>query len=323
MVSLLYLHTIQWYLPPSFVKISLIDSSYISACVSSEAIPWDNYSIFTLLSNLTFNKNYSSQDAAGLETALDLLSKSSSRGPKKVFVFTDGYGTSGLNLTRALQRAEAESIDVVGVGVGFDRTFVACCYQKFVIAALPHALPDALRMLYEQEPNADDHSADFTDDMVASRVDGGDQSVEEILNRTPPNAFPQLKEMLRAERRHAKIEEGSQPGNLSADICFVLDVTGSMSAWLDAAKQQIESIMAGVEVEIKKQYGQLKIEFRFGALVYRDVGDSGHLDACRFCKPYFVFRFDAYLFRDYANGYCSAVVCVVLLPCQCLRYYLH
>lgn len=37
-------------------------------------------------------------------------------GPKHIFVFTDGYSTSGLRLSKALSRAVDEGVDVVGIG---------------------------------------------------------------------------------------------------------------------------------------------------------------------------------------------------------------
>lgn len=82
---------------------------------------------------------------------MDVLLDSTVRGPKTCFVFTDGYSSAGLHLTRALYRAEEEGVDVVGVSVGLDKSQVKHAYRKWVMAAVPSALPHALRALYDQD----------------------------------------------------------------------------------------------------------------------------------------------------------------------------
>jgi len=68
-----------------------------------------------------------------------------------VFVLTDGYGTTGLQLTRQLVRAEDMGVEVVAMAVGYDRTFVQNVYKSFMCAAHPSYLSNALRDLFEQD----------------------------------------------------------------------------------------------------------------------------------------------------------------------------
>jgi hypothetical protein len=66
-----------------------------------------------------------SMDAEAIQAATAvLMSSSSSRVAKKLFVVTDGYGTSGLALANALSEADQAGIEVVGISVGFDRSHV-------------------------------------------------------------------------------------------------------------------------------------------------------------------------------------------------------
>jgi uncharacterized protein YegL len=125
--------------------------SSVNIIKSEEQSLEDPAVIHTLLSSLRFDDQMASMDGDALRVALDLLSGSAKRTAKKVFVLTDGYGTSGLRLQAELQRAEDLGVDVVAIAVGFDDTNVGHCYPRWVKAALPEALPDALRELYLQD----------------------------------------------------------------------------------------------------------------------------------------------------------------------------
>lgn len=83
-----------------------------------------------------------------------MLLASNVRGRKTCFVFTDGYSSAGLDLTRALYRAEEEGVGVVAVAVGLDKAQVKHSYRQWVAAALPSALPQALRALFEQDSDS-------------------------------------------------------------------------------------------------------------------------------------------------------------------------
>ncbi len=97
--------------------------------------PWDGATALALLSQLRFDVEACSQDAAAVDAAVELLlgaAGAGRRAPKKVFVLTDGYGSTGKRLAAALGRAEAAGVDVVGVAVGLDRTHVPKCYGRWV-----------------------------------------------------------------------------------------------------------------------------------------------------------------------------------------------
>ena len=73
--------------------------------------------------------------------------------------------------------------------------------------------------------------------------------------------------------KELKLQHNS-PDAMSLDIAFVVDATGSMSAWLEAVKANIRSIAADVAPRIARQYPELKLALRLALLAYRDVGEA-------------------------------------------------
>eukprot|EP00743_Colponemidia_sp_Colp-15_P013099 GILK01015097.1.p1 GENE.GILK01015097.1~~GILK01015097.1.p1 ORF type:complete len:1309 (+),score=173.68 GILK01015097.1:591-3929(+) len=244
--------------------------------IKPEDRPWDAATAYTLLQALRFEST-ATLDADGISVAAQLLAKSSSRGPKKMFVFTDGYSSAGLRLTQSLQQAEEQGIEVTAIAVGFEKTFVPKCYPRFIVAALPSAVCTALRALYQNQESITEDT-DWQD-LAPSKASGHD-SIDSILqNRS--KAFPDLAAKLR-EDREQHIIPGSKPSKVSVDVAFCLDCTGSMSAWIAAAKAQIAGIVSGLKPAINKQYPDVEVDFRFAVVVYRDHGELGHLDHIRF-----------------------------------------
>lgn len=68
----------------------------------------------------------------------------------------------------------------------------------------------------------------------------------------------------------------AQPGSMTIDICFMLDITGSMRPWLEACKAQLREIAASIAPRILKEYPSLDITLRYGMVAYRDVCDGSN-----------------------------------------------
>jgi hypothetical protein len=230
-----------------------------------------------------------SMDAAAIQAATALLtSSSSSRIDKKLFVITDGYGTSGLALANALSEAEQAGIEVVGMSVGFDRSHVPLCYQKWVTPALPVALPDALQALYTDEPGSS--SSASSRGAVAMREEWAEimpvmasaaDAVQDVLGQQV-NVFGDLVQQL-GQHKEAKLLH-AQPDNMSLDICFCIDVTGSMSGWLEACKAQVQAIAEGLVPKLEKKCPDIQVVVRWGLVAYRDVGDAQQLQELAFTE---------------------------------------
>jgi hypothetical protein len=61
------------------------------------------------------------------------------------------------------------------------------------------------------------------------------------------------------------------PANLSLDLCLVMDLTGSMGSWMDAAKTHLTGIVGSLQKETK--VGKIRVSY----IGYRDWKDEGRL----------------------------------------------
>ncbi|GMH42204.1 hypothetical protein BSKO_10123 [Bryopsis sp. KO-2023] len=252
--------------------------------------PWDGASIAALLSNLRHDHEYASLDADAIECALSLFQATNPKGPRKIFIITDGFGTSGVRLAQALERAEEELVEVLAIGVGFDKFFVPHCYNKWLTAVLPCAIPDALKMCQEQGSS---HGSGLRLNMVDDCEDWSEfapvasdtrpwESVAHILKHHK-SAFPDLLEKLRGERS-AKLKTGNRPSAMTVDVCFVLDSTGSMGPWIEAAKSQIKVITGGIIPKINQEHPGIRVELRFAMVAYKDHGDADRIQVLQFTR---------------------------------------
>jgi hypothetical protein len=62
---------------------------------------------------------------------------------------------------------------------------------------------------------------------------------------------------LAGQRELMLMNSGQPPSNITVNICFCLDCTGSMSRWLLAAKEQMKIIIDGITKLIQKEYPSL------------------------------------------------------------------
>eukprot|EP00475_Leptophrys_vorax_P039493 TRINITY_DN7141_c0_g1_i1.p1 TRINITY_DN7141_c0_g1~~TRINITY_DN7141_c0_g1_i1.p1 ORF type:complete len:476 (-),score=133.21 TRINITY_DN7141_c0_g1_i1:2214-3641(-) len=211
---------------------------------------------FSQLPSISSTEHYASNDAAAIHCGLDLFAQASVRGPKTMFVITDGYSTCGLRLSEALVRAQNETVDVIGVGVGLDSFNLKSFYGKWVSAAFPSLLPDAFRQLCsdgdQQQVNVDPDWNSFLPTVA------GAEDTQDIW-KTKVEIFDNIKEKLRGERE-ATLTQGNSPGLFLVNVCFVIDCTGSMSPWMKVVKVQISQIVSGIGALVNKQYPTLDLE---------------------------------------------------------------
>jgi hypothetical protein len=66
-------------------------------------------------------------------------------------------------LTEALKRADADGIEVIGMCVGMDRSFVSKAYKLWLTVALPEALPTAIRSLFSELAGTESGAAQAQD----------------------------------------------------------------------------------------------------------------------------------------------------------------
>ncbi len=241
---------------------------------------WGPAAMAMILTQLKFEQ-YATRDSEVVEAALDLLQLSSVRGAKKVFVLTDGYGTSGLSLTQALKRADEEGVEVIGIGVGFDQFFVPHCYQRWITASLPTALSDAFRSLYESEADESSGSggganSNKTDHKTLGALQAllctSVESLNEIKQTLNNKVFRDdlQKKLANNRQNQLKVLPGSMPGTVTIQICFCIDVTGSMAPYIRGVKASVQAIVKDLSGKVKERFRGLTFAFEFGLVAYRD-----------------------------------------------------
>jgi hypothetical protein len=196
--------------------------------------------IYSLLSNLRFDDHFGTFDADAIEIALDLASISQVRGPKKVFVLTDGYGTRSSLMNAALHRAQNDGVDVIGLSVGFGKSFVSQVYQHYIIAAIPSGLPDAFQAFAEQ--NEEDHQKEIEDSFYTAS--DANEDAHGIL-RQHRAVFPDISKDLKVDRDLKLVAGNNVVSPTIVDLCFAIDITGSMLPFLRAIKAQVKGTFFG------------------------------------------------------------------------------
>ncbi|CAF1360663.1 unnamed protein product [Adineta steineri] len=242
---------------------------------------FDSYVIYTLLQQIKFDQEDVSNDAFGLEVAIDLLTSCATRGERKIFVLTDGYGNCSGLLPMVQQRAEDLGIDLIALGVGIDRTNLQSSYARYIQCAGSYNVPKALRSLCENEPQF--KSIDWLkqpEDFITHTVTS---EVESIINDPHhQKAFGEFIQKLSGERDTYMTSTGSPPSNVSVDICFCLDITGSMSRWLSQTKVQMKVIITEIKRQINEKYPSLKLKLNFAIVGYRDITDNPQYETLNF-----------------------------------------
>lgn len=259
--------------------LSVLSFGHDVRLLKTEEMEWGAAAMLSILAELARPEHElapGTQDALAVEYALDLVQESDAKR-KLVFVLTDGYSTSGLQLQLALARAQELDVDVVALGVGLDRVAVGGSYAKWATATLPAALHDALRALYEQDAEEPAAAAEWDDKELEKwaavpRGGGGEEVDVAALLANPQVYFPQVQQQLQRERT-AVLERGGR-GNMSVDLCFVLDCTGSMAPFIAVARQQIHGVATSLRARLAHDFPGVPVAIRTAAVCYRDFGDA-------------------------------------------------
>jgi hypothetical protein len=112
-------------------------------------------------------------------------------------------------------------------------------------------------------------------------MSGAAAAVEEVLQQQS-SVFGDLVRQL-SQHKEAKLIH-AQPDDMSVDICFCIDVTGSMSGWIEACKAQIQAIADGLMPKIQEKCQDIDVRVRWGVVAYRDHGDQEQLQQLPFTE---------------------------------------
>jgi len=218
-----------------------------------------------LVSSKDTPEEYESNDHLALLCARELFqSEGSSRQAKKIFVFSDGYSTAPQRTCQVVSQLEQENIPVWGVGTGYTN-FGFDSYHRWVTAVDASHLPKAFRSY---------HASSFIPKEPTNwhqlKSAEADASLKQIFDEgNMQTAFPELAQLLQTERE-LHIERDSSVGALSVDLCFVVDLTGSMKPYLKVIQTQILSIAKGIQDFLDDKFGDAAIRIRYGLIGYRD-----------------------------------------------------
>lgn len=189
--------------------------------------------------------NTSTEDADAMKVARSIL-RGSGKGPKMIFVFTDGCTPDQVKLRDQVLRAEEEDIQVIALGIGID-DFGFQGYSQWATAAIPRSLGQAFRYLL---------SSDIIE--VETLEDNQPKgNAQHILKDADEKEWRSMQSKLGFERQ-SKLIPNSSHGVLSVALAFVVDVTGSMAPHLPIVVHQIEAIFEGensIAKKMKDAYG--------------------------------------------------------------------
>ena len=164
------------------------------------------------------------------------------------------------------------------MSVGIDRLNVRNCYQNWIHAALPCALPHAFRLWYSDTDAPEDPEKE-TQKWATSRLAKAGavmnksqlQSIIEDSWRDWDGLTASLK-----EAREMKLTAGAAPGACTVDIGFVVDSTGSMAPYMNTVKASVKAIVHGDEGIITRVQNEtgMEIKLRTAFLGFRDHSDG-------------------------------------------------
>eukprot|EP00467_Chlorarachnion_reptans_P010801 CAMPEP_0114502740 /NCGR_PEP_ID=MMETSP0109-20121206/9264_1 /TAXON_ID=29199 /ORGANISM="Chlorarachnion reptans, Strain CCCM449" /LENGTH=7408 /DNA_ID=CAMNT_0001680699 /DNA_START=96 /DNA_END=22323 /DNA_ORIENTATION=+ len=235
---------------------------------------WGAATMAIFFASLNF-RSKASMDANAVRVGSIMLRQSTNPGPKQMYVFTDGYGSTGLKLTEAIASASKDGIEVIGIGIGLDNVAVDGWYQKWMTCATPGILHEAFKSLHEgasanAEPNRDPPWLQKWDVGITSN-----DSIEDIW-KSSSKMIEGLGERLRQDREdmiHVALGSGSANDQM-ADLAFVLDLTGSMAPFLKIARDQIISVAEQMSQKINETYNSISVKIRVAIVGYRDLRDK-------------------------------------------------
>ena len=172
---------------------------------------------------------------------------------------------------QALQVANEQDVMIMGMGIGLDKTYVPSCYQHWLTAGLPSAIPAAFRQLHGQEASslggvdgAPSRVPEWEEQLLR------DQSSNGIVSKNIVENMQQIFRQLHADadqQKELKLAPGSMPTSIQLHIVFALDCTGSMQPWITAARQQIRGITGAIKPKVQKAVPEVNLDLKFALVV--------------------------------------------------------
>ncbi|XP_062502325.1 uncharacterized protein LOC134179445 [Corticium candelabrum] len=241
---------------------------------------FDGRAMHMICNCLRFNEQ-ASYLADGLDYSLELLSQQSdSDGPMFVFVLTDGYPSQGIKLSHSLMKAEDLGAFVVAIGVGLESSGVGTVFQHYIVAQQPMKIANGLQKLVEQRGDGSKlEEVPFEtvkQSKVTDSVGGEYTSVDDVWKVADrERIFADLAKDVDDKRSVILIQQSSGGSPFSIDVCFVMDCTGSMGSWIQAAKDGVHKMSKEIQDQVSVSYGR-SCKLRMAFVAYRDDCDGSN-----------------------------------------------
>lgn len=240
--------------------------------VKSYKQPWDKTAQHQVLSAIAPNTALSPVSPVGEAVfyATELMaSQTGNKGLMYTFVFTDGF--AGPLLRAACDYAYDSGVMPIGVGVGLESTGVCTGFSHWVLAQNLALYPDAIRTLAADSSDGETPNEKlFHQDEAKVDYKGRElKDAAAVHDLVSEEHFAEETKRMRSARDLVFTNDS----RYSIDLCFVMDCTGSMQSWIDAARKYIRDITHGILARLKEDFGGDGV-VRVGFVAYRDYGDA-------------------------------------------------
>jgi hypothetical protein len=267
--------------------------------VKPDGVPFDGRAAYRLLLACQPKRSFTeagSLDADAISVGTALLGASSARGPSKMFLFTDGYTARPTRLPFTLQMAADAGVDVValGLGTGTVGSALPSAFQHWVVVDQPTILPSALvgwcsansgggeaasasGGLAVDRLSQSSETSFMVEAASAMRSGEGELSMDSVFTGKGMTALTGLMDDLEGQTQ-LTVQSGpgsseSGGGSMAIDVVMCMDITGSMSSWVSAAREHMKAIVKSVQDKLS-ELGR-NVSFRVGYVGFRDYEGSG------------------------------------------------
>jgi uncharacterized protein YegL len=285
---------------------------FLSFCAALNRIGIEDFNVLTYGRHIQLIKSYKQtydrlflhhfQNALKVDGELTLLSDAifaasellqqqsavnNNNGPMMIFVFTDGYDTRGAFIHQIISYAEQRSINILGLGFGFESNGVSLAFNDWIIAQNPSLVADALiQWSNEQTDGQTPNDLLFHEENLTKILGENQQSYSSTDEIWKDERMQRYFDLI-TKNAHDAIEltfsSDAFDNPLIVEICFVMDCTGSMEPWIKAGKTHILAIAENIEKDMKEKFGKNSI-LRMAFVAYRDYTNAERFDVIDFHK---------------------------------------
>eukprot|EP00698_Gefionella_okellyi_P019860 TRINITY_DN6154_c0_g4_i1.p1 TRINITY_DN6154_c0_g4~~TRINITY_DN6154_c0_g4_i1.p1 ORF type:complete len:1811 (-),score=336.50 TRINITY_DN6154_c0_g4_i1:48-5222(-) len=242
---------------------------------------WDDSCKALLLSATSSATDDETRLAEGIDAVRIYMQGLQTRGTRRLFVLTDGYGSRG-NLAHTLMRCVQASIEVIAIGTGIECSGICSKFQNYVLVPRMFMLAEGLRKYFE---HAGKGGGPEIGRLPPLAEESDETDIRDVF-KSPREYFRQECERLHTDITAQSNAEMTSSAGLSLDLLFILDITGSMHPYWAQAKAHIATVAKQIQDEYSGKTGK-SATIRIGLVTYSDhdaPSDAVRVQAVDFAK---------------------------------------